>query len=88
MSDLRKGALSFLYKVMRGKILDMHTIIDRERGEAVNIPVPVNTEGRMKAAERILKYYTDLDVDRKKESGVVVIADVKELEKIEGDNNA
>ena len=87
MPDYRRGALSFLYKVMRGKIQDTNTIIDRERGEAINIPVPVSTEGRMKAAERILKYYTDQDTDSKKECGVVVIADVKELERLEGDNN-
>lgn len=74
MRDYRGDSLAFLYSVMKGRIKDKEALINKSNGEVVIIKKPVTAEGRMKAAERILKYYTDQDQEFKpEEMGIVIL---------------
>lgn len=72
--NYRGDSLAFLYSVMKGRIKDKEAIVSKSTGEVVVIKKPVTAEGRMKAAERILKYYTDTDaIESSSEPGIVIL---------------
>lgn len=79
--DYRGDSLAFLYSVMKGRIKDKEAIISKSTGEVVIIKKPVTTEGRMKAAERILKYYTDKDNGSGSEETGIIILPREEINK-------
>lgn len=74
MVDYRKKSLRFLYDVMRGKVQEYEPILDKANCTIELIEKPVTVEGRMKAAERILRFYTDQDKEFKPEDiGIVIL---------------
>lgn len=75
MADYRKKSLKFLYDVMRGSVKEHEPILDKTSCTIELVEKPVAVESRMKAAERILKYYTDQDRDpNARETGIVILA--------------
>lgn len=73
MVDYRKKSLRFLYDVMRGAVDDIN-VRDYKGQDLIVENVPASLEVRQKAAERILKYYTDQDNTSKSgETGIIIL---------------
>lgn len=66
---------------MRGKVKEYEAVIDKANLKVELIEKPVSVESRMKAAERILKYYTDQDKEFKSEETGVIILPKEEFDK-------
>lgn len=79
MIDYRTDSLKFLHNVMRGRCKESQAIIDKENATVEVVKIPVSIEGRMKAAERILKYYEngDMTEERSEEYGILILPEVR-----------
>lgn len=78
MIDYRKDSLKFLHSIMKGRIKEREAIIDKESLTVQVIKKPVSVESRMKAAERILRFFEkkDLDKETPEEYGVIFLSKV------------
>lgn len=86
MVDYRKKSLRFLYDVMRGAVDDIYVRAYKDQDLIVE-NVPASLEVRQKAAERILKYYTDQDNTSKPgDTGIIILPQVEFKEGINQSN--
>lgn len=78
MKDYRGDSLDFLYSVMRGRIKEKQAIIDKDNATVQTVKTPVSVEGRMKAAERMLRFFEkkDLEQEDPEEYGVIFLSKV------------
>lgn len=89
MLDYRADSLKFLHSVMKGRIKEREAIIDKDNLTVQVVKKPVSVESRMKAAERILKYYTDADAGAaSSETGIVVLpeCELKDIDILSSDD--
>lgn len=78
MKDYRADSLDFLHSVMKGRIKEREAIIDKASLTVQVVKKPVSVENRMKAAERILRFFEkkDLEQETSDEYGVIFLSKV------------